>query len=349
MIQNDYWEDEWDEEVELFEEVPLGRLTLKNRLIRSATLEGLADADGFIGDDVYARYKELAEGGSAAIITGFTGVTADDDCLDGMMRLCDDQVIPQYRKLTDLVHEQDCMIFAQLALGKYISEGKEKEVDELTAEDFEKICTLFADAADRAAQAGFDGVQLHMAHHFFLSRCHSPLFNHREDLYGGTSERRARILIDVLDAVKARVPELTVLCKINFSDEAGEEGLTLSDVLTAGMLLSEHGIDGMEVSAQGTSKKDIEVPYEEGYFKDYALSLKSVTEVPIILVGGIRTVASMEEILRNENTDFFSMSRPLIREPDLPNYWKENKEYRPMCISCNACFSTPGHRCTFKA
>ena len=346
-INNPFWsDDDLEENVTLFEEVPLGRLTLKNRLIRSATWEGLAGPDGSLNEDIYQIYEELAEGGSGAIITGFTSVSDEDDVLEGKMRLSDDSLIPQYQQLTERIHKHGCPVFAQLALGNYIKDGNSVRVDDMTPEDIQDVIRLFADAADRARQSGFDGVQFHAAHLFFLSRFYSRYYNHRKDEYGGTSVKRARILAEVLDAIKDRVPEMTVLVKLNFTDEI-EGGVTISDALTAGMLLSEHHIDGIEVSGTDSSRKNIRVPYDEGYFKDFALSLKSVTDVPVILVGGHRTVESMEEILRNESADFFSLSRPLIREPDLPKKWEKDHSCIAQCISCNTCFTRPGCRCVF--
>lgn len=348
MLNNEFWEDEGlREDLEIFQEAGLGRLKLRNRLLRSATCEGLAAPDGSLNEEIYRIYNQLAEGGIAAIITGFTSISEEDDALDGMMRLSGDALIPQYKELADNVHDRGCILFSQLALGNYYRGGNRVEMDDLSISDIEQLKQLFADAAERAGKAGFDGVQLHMAHHFFLSRSFSPLFNHREDDYGGTSMRRARLLTEVLDAVRERVPEMTVICKIDVSDGV-EGGLTLSDVLTVCMLLTEHGIDGIEVSAVDSARKGISIPYDEGYFREKALAAKSVTDVPVILVGGNRTMDSMEDMLKNEETDFFSLSRPLVREPDLPEKWKTDSKYVSRCISCNSCFSTPGRRCVFR-
>ena len=350
MFHHPFWqepEEDFEPEVNIFEEKELGPLNLKNRLIRSATWEGLAGQDGSLNGDIIRIYEELAAGGIGAIITGFTGVSESDDVLQGKMRLSDDRLIPQYKELTDRVHQNGCLILAQLALGNYVKNGENVEIDDLTLEDIETVKKLFADAAERAWKAGFDGIQIHAAHGYFLSRFYSPYYNHRKDEYGGSSLRRAGILAEILDEIRKRVSELAVIIKLNFSDGV-EGGLTLSDALTAGMLLADHQIDGIEVSATDSSRKNIQIPYDEGYFKDYALSLKSVSDVPVILVGGHRTMESMEEILRNESADFLSLSRPLIREPDLPEKWKQDREYTARCISCNACFTTYGRRCVFK-
>lgn len=104
---------------QIFETVKINRLKLKNRLIRSATWEGIANSDGSVNSEAYNIYKELAQGGVGAIITGFTSVALHDYYFDAMMRLCDDTLIPQYKKLTDIIHEEDCPVITQLALGAY--------------------------------------------------------------------------------------------------------------------------------------------------------------------------------------------------------------------------------------
>jgi len=104
---------------QLFEEAALGSLKLKNRMVRSATWEGIAAPDGSIADTAYELYKELAEGGVGAIITGFTSVSATDFYMDDMMRLSSDDLIGQYRTLTDLIHAESVPVIAQLALGAW--------------------------------------------------------------------------------------------------------------------------------------------------------------------------------------------------------------------------------------
>lgn len=170
----------------LFESVDLKGFSVKNRLVRSATWEGIADPDGSIAGAAYDIYRELAAGGIGLIITGFTSVSLHDYYFDGMMRLCDDTLIPQYRKLTDLTHQEGCPVITQLALGAYYREmnGRyvQTEPDNMTEEEIHQVVREFVDAAVRAGKAGFDGVQIHAAHFFFLSRFLSPAVNHRNDM-----------------------------------------------------------------------------------------------------------------------------------------------------------------------
>jgi len=123
-----------------------------------------------------------------------------------MMRLCDDNLIPQYRKLTDVIHREGCPAVSQLALGAYYREtnGRSLQVepDRMTSDEIRLVIRRFIEAAVRAEKAGFDGVQIHAAHFFFLSRFISPALNHRTDEYGVAAEKRARILLEILEGVR---------------------------------------------------------------------------------------------------------------------------------------------------
>ena len=119
----------------LFDKVTLNHITLKNRLVRSATWEAVAEQDGSIGNTAYEIYEELAKGGVGLIVIGFTSVSEDDHYFNGMMRLSDDSLIPQYKKLTDIIHTENCSVIAQLALGAYYRNGIQTEPDEMTADE----------------------------------------------------------------------------------------------------------------------------------------------------------------------------------------------------------------------
>jgi len=126
-------------EMKIFENANLGKLNLKNRLIRSATWENLAEIDGTIDEKTYKIYSELAKGGVGAIITGFTSVLSNDFYFGGMMRLSEDFLIPQYKKLTEIVHAENCKIISQLALGAFYKNSVEIAENDLTDADIEKI------------------------------------------------------------------------------------------------------------------------------------------------------------------------------------------------------------------
>ena len=331
----------------IFDAVELKNLHLKNRLIRSATWEGLAETDGSIGDDTYKIYHELAAGGVGAIITGFTSVATNDFYFGGMMRLSDNKLTPQYKKLVEIIHAENCAAISQLALGAFYDKNfVEVPENNLSTENVREIIKMFVDAAIRAEICGFDGVQIHAAHFFLLSRFISPLINHRSDEFGGSTENRAKILLNILRGIKTSAPKLHVTIKINSSDFTGG-GLNENESLEICKMLEAGGIDSIEVSGNGTSVGGIKAGVNEGYFADFAARLADEVNVPIICVGGWRSREVMENFLNQSNVELLSLSRPLVREPDLPKKFLSGESSVAKCVSCNACYRTPAHRCIF--
>ncbi|WP_165079151.1 MULTISPECIES: NADH:flavin oxidoreductase [unclassified Desulfovibrio] len=336
---------------ELFQPFEARNLKAKNRLVRSATWENLATPEGGICANSYGLYDELAAGGVGTIITGFTSVDAHDRYFGGMMRLCDDALIPEYQKLTDIIHKHGVSVLTQLALGAYYAKGpdgryREVEIDAMSTGEVERMVGLFVAAGARAARAGFDGAQIHAAHFFFLSRFISPAVNHRHDQYGGSVAGRARVLVDILEGIRREAPGLHISVKLNSSDFL-PGGLTEADALETGRLLAAHGIDSIEVSGNGTSRTGIRGPNDEAYFGMFAMRLAEMVDVPVILVGGLRSKKVMELLLRTSNIALLSLSRPLIRQPGLPKLFQSGQADKADCISCNACYRTDGHTCVF--
>jgi 2,4-dienoyl-CoA reductase-like NADH-dependent reductase (Old Yellow Enzyme family) len=268
-----------------------------------------------------------------------------------MMRLSNDGLIAGYTKMVKAVKMHDCRIIAQIALANnYRPDANGTlapcEIDDLGIAALDDLVELFARGAERAGRAGFDGVQIHAAHGFYLSRCYSPASNHRCDDYGGTPEKRARILVETLKAIRSKAPNLHVSTKINFSDfQPG--GVTPADAIVACREPADAGIDSIEVSANGTSRTGVKPGLNEAYFRAFAQELKEVVATPVILVGGHRSIGNMERILNGNKVDYFALSRPLIREPGLVKRWLKGDRNPAACISCNSCYRTPGRRCIF--
>lgn len=331
----------------IFDEVKLNHLTAKNRIARSATWEAIANPDGSPSEEQIQIYRELAEGGVGTIITGFTSVSDMDGYLgDGMARLSRDTQIPGWKELTDVCHQYGANVITQLALGEYMTERGTLEPDDCTTDDLHDITGLFTNAARRAKEAGFDGVQLHAAHNFWVSRFISPYFNHRTDEYGGDQERRTRLLLEIYEAVRKEVPNFHITMKMNCSDFR-HGGLTPNDAMVTCLIMEEAGIDSIEISGNGTSVAGIRPGKDEAYFLPFAQELKKRSDVPVILVGGLRSPDLMNRIVDEEGIEMLSLSRPLVREPDLIKRWQSGDTSPARCVSCNMCYQTPGHRCIF--
>ena len=324
----------------IFDQTKLGSLNVKNRLVRSATWEDMANLDGSIPDELIDVYENLAAGGVGTIITGFTSVASNDFYFDGMMRLSSDseKILSQYKKLVEKVHAHDVKILAQLALGGFFENGNLIEPDQISEDQFEKIVELFSDASRRARDCGFDGVQIHAAHFFFLSRFISPAVNPREN--------RIEILKRILQKIRENAPEFHVSMKLN-SNDFTPGGLDENQSMEIAEIMTAEGIDSIEVSGNGTSVAGIRPGKNEGYFFEFARDLSERISIPVILVGGHRSVEHMEKILNSSRIEFLSISRPLICEPNLINRWKSGDLKPSRCVSCNSCYQTQNHQCIF--
>ena len=330
---------------QIFEPLKLTNLTLKNRIHRSATVEAIATPDGSIDEKAYSRYEELSKGGVGAIITGFTSVASNDGKSEGIMRLSDDKLIQQYKQLTDIVHKDNCPILVQLALGAfYNNDGVEINPDDMTLEDIKKVVDLFISAAERAKKANFDGIQIHSAHFFFLSKFISPLKNHRNDEYGGSTEKRSKILVDILTGIKQLNLGLHISIKIN-SNDFEEGGNDENECIKICKILEKEGIDSIEISGNGSSRMKIKPHVNEAYFLDCAKKVAEEVNIPIALVGGIRSRKTMQNILDSTKIQIISLSRPLNCDPEFPKKMESGDIEDSRCISCNGCYKSNCHKC----
>lgn len=329
----------------VFDKTNLKNNTLKNRFFRSATWMAMADKSGHINNEIIDVYDELAKGNVAGIITGITSIHPSAELLYGMMCFHDDSYIKEHKKLTDKVHEHGSLIFLQTAIADFYSESFYNIINELSTDEIEGIIHAFIDSAVRAQKAGYDGVQIHAAHFFFLSKFISPLFNRRSDKYGGSNKNRARILVEIIEGIQEVVNnDFITLIKINCSDfEYG--GIEKEDFHEICQIIDKAGIDAIEVSGNNTSKPGIKAGFNEAYFLEYAEDLK--VNCQVILVGGHRSIENMDKILNTTNIEYLSMSRPLLREPELINRWKNGDTAPSKCVSCNKCYQTINHKCIF--
>ena len=346
----------------LFEPGQIASLELKNRLVRSATAEKMSDKEGRPEQAMLDLYAELARGGVGLIITGHAFVHESGKAHPTMTGIHRDDLIPSLQALANIVHQEGGKVVVQINhAGRQTSEeiiGRTpvapspvlqvkggSRPHELTEAEIEELIAAFGRAAGRAKEAGFDGVQLHGAHGYLINQFCSPASNWRRDRWGGSPARRLRFLEEVAGAVRDEVgSDYPVLIKLGIQDFV-RDGMTLDDGLEIVRHLADWGIDGVEISCGigGTSsRKDILRPEQEAYFLPQARRAREVTDLPIILVGGMRSLEVMESILQEGAADFISMSRPLIREPDLPKQWQEGRTERAACISCNNCWPGPG-------
>ncbi|MBJ6798809.1 NADH:flavin oxidoreductase [Geomonas propionica] len=345
---------------ELFQEVKIGGVPIPNRFVYSATWDGFADDDGFCTPKNVGMLVGRAHGGVGLLITGMASVTLDGRAVAWQLSASDDGFMPGLSNMAQAVHDAHGKVFLQLAhAGCYartvltgaVPSGPSENVSdlfprcrEMTLTEIDRIIAAFSQAAARGKRAGFDGVQLHAAHGYLLSQFLSPFFNQRTDQYGGSLENRARLLLEVVQAVRKEVgKDYPVLVKIN-SEDFVENGLTADESLKVCAMLEKAGVDAIEMSG-GTPPgkyrsfrtgvaKSLE---SESYYRKAAARYKQRIGIPLLLVGGIRSLEAAGSIMRDGIADFISLCRPLVCEQDLIGRWKAGYTKPSLCISCNGC------------
>jgi 2,4-dienoyl-CoA reductase-like NADH-dependent reductase (Old Yellow Enzyme family) len=358
----------------------IGNLTLKNRLVRAATSETMATDDGAATDALVKLYADLARGGAGLIITGHIYVEPRGQYEPRQLGLDrDDRIAPLWR-VTDAVHRHGGVIFAELSHAGSQSLIAEIEPlapsivpnaifarppEEMTETEIRKVIGDFGAAAARAKRAGFDGVHLHSGNGYLLAQFNSPHTNRRDDRWGGDGRRRAQFILDVYDAVReATGPNFPVTARLGLADTV-DSGLALEDGLAMARRLAARGLAALEVTYgvmtsyrenirpyAGTTRwraladcmvhRAFSAPVPEAYYRPFARAAKAALDIPVILVGGLRSTAMMDEIVRSGDADFLAMARPFVREPRLVNAIAAGRRGPVDCVSCNICFLHEG-------
>ncbi|MBA7678426.1 NADH oxidase [subsurface metagenome] len=193
-------------------------------------------------------------------------------------------------------------------------------------------------------EAGFDGVQIHGAHGYLMSQFVSPLFNLRADKWGGSAENRRRFHLEVIRKIRQAVgADFPLMIKFGVQDDR-EGGLSLSEGLETAQQMAEEGIDAIEVSAGiGTAIQITkEGAPERAYFRERAAAVKRAVTVPVMAVGGIRSLEMAKSIVDSGDAGLISLCRPFIREPGLVARWQRGEEEPARCSSCSKCMAIVG-------
>ncbi len=348
---------------DLFSPVRIGSLELRNRLVRSATAEQMStEPAGEATPTQAALYRDLARGGVGLIVTGHAYVTPEGKAHTEMLGAYADELIPGLRTLADAAHAEGGKIALQINHGgrqcsrqavtqpvapSAVSTHNGRVPREMTHDEICSAIDAFAQAARRAQLAGFDAVQLHGAHGYLIGQFLSPLSNRRSDAWGGDFERRLRFLAAVCEAVRGQVGrDYPVIIKLGMTDnlEQAPDGLTPDDGAHIAGRLAGLGLDAVEVSGGYGGRSDfngrlgVGSKVAEAYFRPLAQRAKAATGLPVILVGGLRSRAVMEDVLASGDADLISLCRPLICEPDLPNQLESGEKSASACISGGRCW-----------
>lgn len=370
----------------------LGKLKLKNRIIKTATFEGLTPG-GVPGEKLAAFHERFAAGGAGVVTVAYGAVNTDARTFDDQMCMKDDFVIEALKDITSRIHAHGAAASIQLAhcgmqtkysglsskpFSKSASYGINRYgifsgipfIKPLSDAEIETIIEDYGIAARRAVEAGFDIVELHMGHGYLFSQFLSPATNKRKDKWGGSIENRSRFARMAIQRVREYVgPDVPISVKLNVKD-GFEGGLTTEDAIEAARLVDRDGAASMLILTGGFSsinpmylfrgKSPIkplikmqktlinrivyslaarnfpDLPFEEMYFMENALKLKSEVNIPVALVGGVKSLSSFHRVMQ-EGFAAIVLGRALIHEPDLPKIYMAGEAETSGCISCNRC------------
>jgi len=346
----------------LFKPGTIGNLNIKNRFVRSATHDNTCDAKGFVTEKTLEIYRDVARGQVGLIITGHAYVDERGIPSFSMMGIDNEDKVEGLSKIVNAVHAAGSLVFVQINHG-----GRNTRPDlangdifapsavphrvfrnipkALSKNQIQELIDKFAQATLRAKQAGFDGVQFHAAHGYLISQFHSPFTNKRKDEFGGSLENRTRFLHNIVKASRNLVgKDYPLIMKVNSQDFL-KDGFSLEDSSWLAGMAADFGLDAIEISGgvmesqSKITKRKIATEDEEAYFKEAAELYKTKTSLPIILVGGLRSLSIMDLLLEGKISDFISLCRPLIHDPSFVKKLMDGTVDKSDCMSCSKCMN----------
>ena len=372
------------DQTSIFSPVQLGPLTLRNRIIKAATFEGMA-IDNMVTDAVVDFHRAFGEGRVGMTTLAYCAVAPDGQGAPNEI-VVREEAVPGLRYFVEAMHNLDVAASIQLGhagpvgLGiggralsssKVFSKTRFKNTNPATESEIFRVIDDFENAAVLSAKSGFDCIELHFGHGYLISNFLSPKLNQRKDEWGGTLENRARLARTVAKRVKSVVPDnIAVIAKINL-DDGVKNGFKVDECAEVARMLEDDGaLDALELSGGSsfenpmyffrgdvpvhemaqifpnkfmklgfklTAKKFMPYyPFEEAYFLEQALHVRKAVDMPLILLGGINNIGTIQHALE-AGFEFVAMGRALLREPDLIKKWENGVLAEGQCIHCNKC------------
>lgn len=381
---------------DVFSPVRLGPVTLRNRTVKAATFEGRAP-HGQVTDELIDYHLAVARGGIGLTTVAYLAV-APEGRTHAEQIAVGAGTAAGLTRLADAVHETGAGIAGQVGHAGPVANGRSNGVRALAASrmpsplsmqmvgsaserDLTRITRAYVATARTLVDAGFDVLELHMAHSYLISSFLAPALNQRKDRWGGCLENRARLARQVARAVRDEVgDEVAVTAKVSLSD-GFRGGVSTDEGLELALLLEADGtLDALQLSG-GSSlmnpmylfRGDVPArefaasmplpvrwglrtpigrsflktyPFEEAYFEEKALRFRAALAMPLMLLGGINRLETMQRAMA-EGFDFVAMGRAVLREPDLVNRLRSEEATAGACIHCNRCMPTiySGTRC----
>lgn len=332
---------------DLFDYCEFGNLKLNSRIVRTGLWESEREPSGNLTPEIYNRYENIAASGVGLIITELISLYPRDAFSKYSHTTNYNRFVREAKDLTDLVHVYDVPIFAQLGFVQYNKKTEQNmKIDDLSIEDIRKIQTDYIIAAQKIDYGGFDGIQLALGNYYFLSRFINPLYNTRNDKYGGNTLNRLRMVLEIIKVIKKNT-DLHINCRLNaFDIQRG--GMALDETIEVAKLLEKHGVNSLQI----TRPRSPQYFSRENYGKKLlALDCSRIIEnvgIPVIMGGGVKTQRQINNILNNTKVEFISMQRPFVADPSFLVDWQINGDGESFCQTCNNCYWKKTSTCHLK-
>lgn len=329
----------------LFTPLEIRGITLKNRLVVSPMCQ-YSSEDGFANDWHLVHLGSRAVGGAALVLTEATAVSPEGRISPGDLGIWKDEHIPFLKRITDFIHQHGAVSGVQLAHaghkastqapwegGKFIpiedggwqnfsssevilGDGKGK-AEALNIDGIQQVINDFKAATRRALEAGFKVIEIHAAHGYLIHEFLSPLINKRTDEYGGSFDNRIRLLLTLVDEVRAILPETNPLFVRISSTDWEEHGWTPEESVQLATILKDKGVDLIDCSSAGLTSP-ANIPVGLGYQVPFAEKIKNETGIKTGAVGLIVTPEQADEIIKTGKADLVFLARELLRDPYFP-------------------------------
>jgi 2,4-dienoyl-CoA reductase-like NADH-dependent reductase (Old Yellow Enzyme family) len=322
--------------------LPCGAV-LPNRLAKAAMSEQLAARDGSPTAALRRLYAVWGRSGAGLLLTGNTMINRGGMTEPGNVILDDDRALDAVRSWTSAAKEGGAAVWMQInhpgkvavtplnvrpiapsARRSGVPGYNLRKPRALSEAEIRNLIEQFARTAELAVLGGFDGVQIHAAHGYLLSQFLSPLSNRRDDEWGGDTHRRQRMLLSTVASVREKVgPGVPVSVKLNARDFI-HGGLGSDEAFEVALALQEAGVDLLEISGGGYEEPAMtgfargQERTREGYFLDFAESVRAASDLRLMLTGGMRSPAFMESVVASGVVDVVGIGRPMTFVPDYP-------------------------------
>ncbi|NCY16422.1 MAG: NADH:flavin oxidoreductase [Actinobacteria bacterium] len=378
-----------------FAPATLGPLTLRNRFIKAATFEGVTP-DGLVTRELIDFHLRPVRGGIAMTTVAYLAVAPEGRTDPGCMWLRP-EALPGLRRLTDEIHQAGALVAGQIGHAGPVANAKRNRATSLgPSKMFNPMSLRTTQAIDEAGiarvtedyargarlmvEAGFDSIEIHLAHNYLLSSFLSPRFNKRTDDWSGSLDNRARFARQVVAAVRAEAPAtVAVTAKISLNDGVPGGFRPPDSTEFAALLEADGHLDALEMTGGSSLANPIYLfkgdaprkefaaalpfpmslgfklfgkkfmpsyPFEEAYFRPLALEVRERVDMPLIFLGGINNLATVRQAM-SDGFDFVAMGRAVLREPDLITRMQDGTQTEGDCIHCNRCMVSiySGSRC----